>query len=235
MKIHEIVSFKQSKWLEKYISFNTQKPNRAKNDFEKDFYNLLVNAASGKFLEIVQNRSNTEIIKKDDNKNIIKQQSKLMFNVIHKSYKNCDSHIFKRNEVVMDKAIYVGFAIVDLGKLHLCETYYDTLQPYFGLEKLQIHYVDTDGMILSMKTETIINDLKNLEDVFDFSNLDENHGLFSEKNKKVTSKFKVETPKTIWIDEFVCLRSKAFTFKCKGNTESKNKIKRNFKISIKTY
>ena len=43
-KIHEIISFKQSKWLEKYISFNTQKRNRAKNDFKKDFFlkNLLM-------------------------------------------------------------------------------------------------------------------------------------------------------------------------------------------------
>ena len=37
-KIHEIISFKQSKWLENYISFDTQKRNKAKNDFEKDFF-----------------------------------------------------------------------------------------------------------------------------------------------------------------------------------------------------
>ena len=36
---------------------------------------------------------------------------------------------------------------------------------------------------------------------------------------------KIETPKNIWIDEFVCLRSKAYLFKCKDNIESKNKIK----------
>ena len=36
-KIHEIISFQQSKWLEKYINFITQKGNKAKNDFEKDF------------------------------------------------------------------------------------------------------------------------------------------------------------------------------------------------------
>ena len=36
-KIHEINSFKQCKWLEKYINFNTQKRNKARNEFEKDF------------------------------------------------------------------------------------------------------------------------------------------------------------------------------------------------------
>ena len=71
----------------------------------------------------------------------------------------------------MDKAIYVGFAILELSKLHMYETHYDTLQPYFGQENLQLHYIDTDGMILSMRTENIIKDLKNLGDIFDFSNL----------------------------------------------------------------
>ena len=77
----------------------------------------------------------------------------------------------------MDKAIYVGFGILELSKLHMYETYYDTLQPYFGQEKLQLYYIDTDGMILSMKTKDIIKYLKNLEDVFNFSNLDEIHEL----------------------------------------------------------
>ena len=76
-----------------------------------------------------------------------------------------------------------------------------------------------------MKTKDIIKDLKNLEDIFDFSNLDENHELVSNKNKKVIGKFEIETPKNIWIDEFVCLRSKVYSFKCNDNTESKNKIK----------
>ena len=165
-KIHEIISFKQSKWLESYISFNTQKRNKAKNDFEKDFFKLLVNAAFAKFLENVRNRLELELIKKDNIKKIINQQSKLTFNSIQKSYGNYDSYTFKKNEVVMDKAIYVGFAILELSKLHMYETYYDTLQPYFGHENLQLHYVETDGVILSMKTKDIIKDLKNLEDIF---------------------------------------------------------------------
>ena len=47
-KIHEIISFKQKKWLEKYRVVNTQKRNEAKNDIEKDSYNLLNNAFHGK-------------------------------------------------------------------------------------------------------------------------------------------------------------------------------------------
>ena len=70
-KIHEILSFKQSGWLEKYISFNTRKRNRAKNDFDKDFFKLLVNAAFGKFLENVRNRLELELLKKDDIKKVL--------------------------------------------------------------------------------------------------------------------------------------------------------------------
>ena len=224
-KIHEIISFKQSKWLESYISFSTQKRNKAKIDFEKDFFKLLVNIAYGKFLENIRNRLNLELIKKDNIKKIVDQQSKLSFNGIQKTYENYYSFTYKKNEIVMDKAIHVGFAILELSKLHMYETYYDTLQPYFGQENLKLNYLDTDGMILSMKTKDIIKDLKNLENIFDFSNLDENHELFSNKNKKLIGFFKIETPKNIWIDEFVCLRSKAYSFKCKDNGENKNKIK----------
>ena len=34
--------------------------------------------------------------------------------------------------------------------------------------------MDTDSFVLSVNTKNIIKDLKNLEDLFDFSNLNEN-------------------------------------------------------------
>ena len=83
--------------------------------------------------------------------------------------------------------------------------------------------MDTDGFILSISTKKIIKALKNLEDIIDFSNLEKNHELFSNKNKKVIGKFKIETPKNIWIDEFVCLRSKMYPFKCGDDSENKLK------------
>ena len=70
-KLHEIISFKQSKWLESYISFNTKKRNKAKNEFEKNFFKFLVNAAFGKILENIRNRLELELIKKDDIKKLL--------------------------------------------------------------------------------------------------------------------------------------------------------------------
>ena len=41
------------------------------------------------------------------------------------------------------------------------------------------------------------------------------------KIKKLIGFFKIETPASVWIDEFVCLRSKMYTFKC-GNDSKEN-------------
>ena len=191
--------------MEKYINFNTQERNKAKNDFEKYFYNLLNNAFCGKTMENVRNRLGLKFSRKYENKEIIKHQSILTFNGIHKSYENCDSYVIKKNEVLMDKPIYLGFAVLELSKLHMYETYYDKLQPYFGQEIIQLHYIDKDAFVLSVNTKDISKDLKNLESIFDLSNLDDKHEQFSSKNKKRVGFFKIETPKSISIDKYVCL------------------------------
>ena len=126
-KVHNVISFKQSKWLEKYIDFNTQKRNQAVNDFEKEFYKLLKNAFYGKTMENVRNRCKIEIIKRENYNKILGWQRKLTFKGICKSFSNCDSYLEEEHEILMDKPIYLGFAILELSKLHMYETYYDTL------------------------------------------------------------------------------------------------------------
>ena len=81
----------------------------------------------------------------------------------------------------MDNPIYLGFTVLEVSKLLMYETYYDILQPYFGRENIQLHYMDTDSFVLRVNTKDIIKDLKNLENIFDFSNLEKYHELFSKK------------------------------------------------------
>ena len=126
----------------------------------------------------------------------------------------------------MDKPIFLGFAVLELSKLPMYETYYDILQHYLGEKTLHLHYMD--NFILRVNTKDLI---KGLKDFSDFSNLNKNHGLFSNRNEKDIGKFKLETPKSVWIDEFVCVSGKMYSFKC-GN-DNKNKLKDVFKSQSK--
>ena len=147
----------------------------------------------------------------------------MIFNKTHKSYENYDSYTIKQNELFMDKPIFLSFSVLELSNFIMYETFYDKLQPYFKQENSKLHYMDTDSFVLSVNTKDIIKDLKNLGNLFDVGNLNENHELISNENKKLIGKIKIETFKKIWIDEFVCLRSKMYSFKCGDN--SKNKLK----------
>ena len=51
--------------------------------------------------------------------------------------------------------------------------------------------MDTDLFVLSMDTNIINKYLKNFEDIFDFSILNKDHDLFSNRNRKVMDKIKI--------------------------------------------
>ena len=61
-KIHRVSKFKQSDWMKKYIDFNTKKRMRATNDFEKDFFKLMINSVYGKTIENLRKRINVKFI-----------------------------------------------------------------------------------------------------------------------------------------------------------------------------
>ena len=73
--------------------------------------------------------------------------------------------------------------------------------------------------------------MKIFDEIFEFSNLNKNHEIFCNKNRKVISKIKIETPKNILIGEFNCLRSKMYAFKC--GIASKIKLKGGCKFHSK--
>ena len=51
------------------------------------------------------------------------------------------------------------------------------------------------------------------------------------EKKRVNGKLEIETPKNIWIDDFVCLRSKMYSFRCRD--VRKNKLKGNSESQLK--
>ena len=118
---------------------------------------------------------------------------------------------------------------MELSKLLMYEWYYDKIQPYFGEDNLELHYLDTDSFIFSFKPiKSLIEDLKHFKDDYDFSDLDPSLELYSKDNKKVIGKMKLETLPELDLYEAVFLRSKSYCPNIKQNSsQHKHKVVQN--------
>ena len=216
-KIHKIISFRQIKWMEPYIMYNTKLRTNAKNDFEKDFYKLMNNAVFGKTMENVQKYKDIKICNPE---NILKYTSSPL---LHYWNQISDSMIIVHNyksKVVMNKPIYVGAKILDLSKLLMYDFFYNYLKPKFG-DRVKLIYTDTDSFVLFIKTNDLDTELLPDLDKFDTSEYPTNHIFRTQHpdkdcNKKVIGKFKnemAESGKLNEMTEFIALRSKCYSFK----------------------
>ena len=83
--------------------------------------------------------------------------------------------------------------------------YYDYLRPKYG-DKCTLLFTDTDSLCCHIETDDLHNDMGENSELFDTSNFELDHPLYSLKNHRVLGKFKSETasspPK-----EFVGLRA----------------------------
>ena len=61
VKIHRMLSFRQSDWLRKYVDFNTEK-RKSSAEFNKNLYKLLNNCTYGRSIENIRKRINVKLI-----------------------------------------------------------------------------------------------------------------------------------------------------------------------------
>ena len=119
----------------------------------------------------------------------------------------------KTTEVLMNKPIAVGQAILDISKTLMYEFWYDYLKPKYQ-DNIKLCYMDTDSFIIQIETDDFFKDISNVVDKwFDTCKYDKNDNRPLEigKNKKIIGKFKDELNGKI-ITEFIALRAKTYAY-----------------------
>ena len=113
-KIHRVLQFKQSEWMNKYIDFNFKKRMSATDDFEKDFFKLMISSVYGKTIENLRKRINVRFV--NNKKDFLKYTSRPTY-VNHKLFNKSFAAIHEVKPVlILKKPIYVGFTVLDLSK-----------------------------------------------------------------------------------------------------------------------
>ena len=122
-KIHRVLKFKQSDWMKKYIDFNTEKRMNTANDFEKDFFKLMINSVYGKTMENLQKRINVRLV--NNEKDFLKYISRPTY-ITHKIFGEDYAAIYEIKPVlILSKSIYFGFTALDLSKWKMYDFHYN--------------------------------------------------------------------------------------------------------------
>ena len=178
-KIHRIIAFEQKPWLEPWISYCTHRRQMALDEFESDLAKLQANATFGKTMEQVRNR----VIA--DPKKLAKAVSRPTFRQAEIINEDLTMVRGARQRVTLNKPISVGFAILELSKLIMYQFYYDHLKPKYG-DNCTLLFTDTDSFCCLIQTHDIYRDMGEHIELFDTSNFEATHPLYSKANHRVS-------------------------------------------------
>ena len=218
--IHRGIKFEESEWLKPYIDMNTKLRTKANNNFEKDFFKLMINSVFGKTMENIRSRLNIKLV--NDREKAKKLTAKPNFKHLNIFCEELIAVHMKRTSLTFDKLVYLGMCILDLSKTIMYEFHYKYIKPKYG-DKAKLLFTDTDSLMYEIKTEDFYKDISgDVKDRFDTSDYPPNHpsGIPTGCNKKVLGVFKDEVAGRN-IEEFVGLRAKLYSYKMFEGKESK--------------
>lgn len=239
-KIHRILKFNQSNFMEQYVSFNTKKRTEATNSYAKDYYKLMVNSVFGKTLENQIKFREFRIVNKwgyDDNTRKLCAQHLIAdpkFKDIHHIEGELCCIELDVLEITINRPVYVGLFVLETSKCIMIDFFYNFLKPAIenyksddgGKANMRLLYTDTDSYILeinNVRFHELIRDF--VKDYFDTSDYDPNfrnkHNLES-LNKKILGMFKIETfgfPIKIYIG----IGPKSYAYEVDGDVCTKHK------------
>ena len=170
--VHRVIEFQQSKWIKAYIVLNTRLRKETRNEFEKDFFKLMNSSVFEKTMENIRNHKDMKLV--TSHKKYLKYVMKPSFKDGYPFSKHLFAVEMGKREITMNKPVYLGQVILDLGKMLLYELHYDELH-YDHIRrkydsKAKLCYMDTDSFVYEIETEGFYRDVaKDVEKRLDTS------------------------------------------------------------------
>ena len=111
-KVRREIQFNQEAWLKPYIDMNTELRKKAKNDFEKDFFNLTNNAAFGKTMENVRRHRDIKLVTTDKRSNRLVSEPN--YHATKWFSENLLAIEMKKTKLKVKKPVYLGLSILEI-------------------------------------------------------------------------------------------------------------------------
>ena len=156
-KIHRRIKFEEDAWLQKYINLNTKLISETKNEFERDFYKLMVNYVFGKTMENIRNRVDIRLV---TNKTKAKKlAAKPNFDCCTIFDENLMAIHTKRTKVLYNKPVYLGMSVLDLSKTLMYDLHYNYMKSKYAADKAKLLFTDTDSLAYEIETKDLYQDI----------------------------------------------------------------------------
>jgi hypothetical protein len=97
-----------------------------------------------------------------------------------------------KQRLYLNRPIYVGFTILDVAKTLMYDFHYNYIKKKYG-QCPKLLFTHTDIICYNISTENIYEDMMRDKHLFDTSEYDQEHTLYSTENQKVLGKMKDET------------------------------------------
>ena len=214
-KVHKVLAFDQSAFLEPYIRFcMTERNKPGVTADERALFKLLSNSIFGK--TILNPTRNTRINFVTDEKKLLKYVNRATFKHAD-NINNCVIQVTNSKKTSkITSPYFIGVAILELSKTILLKYHYDYFIAKYGPENISLLMSDTDSYIYHIKTPNLYSDLRAMN-IIDFSNYptwDENYNsehsgeMFFLKDESAGAK----------IAAFVALKPKMYSLKFDQNS-----------------
>ena len=113
-KVNRVIIFNQKAWLKPYIEMSTKLRQKAKNDFEKEFFKLMNNAIFRKTMENVRKHRNIKFVAKEKKRDYLVSEPN--YHTTKFFTENLLAIQMTKTKISVNRPVYLGLSILHLSK-----------------------------------------------------------------------------------------------------------------------